>query len=206
MRMNPKNLEEVAAKAVEALRKGEIVLHPTETCYGLAVDPKNEEALEALYELKKMEREKPLSIMVSSINMADRYGLFSDYAKSIIDKFWPGPISIMVMKRRMSLPEFFNPGEKFVSIRYSTDPFSTRMVELLGSPIVTTSANLAGKPPCYSVPDFKKQVGVRRYTTLGFVADEGKIEENPPSSIVKIIGDTTVFVRGDGSELGGIMR
>jgi L-threonylcarbamoyladenylate synthase len=206
MRLNPKKLEEVAVKAAEALKKGEMVLHPTETCYGLAVDPFNEEALELLYKVKNMEGVKPLSIMVSSIAMADRYGLFSDYSKTIIDKFWPGPVSIMVMKRRGTLPEWFNPDEKFVSIRYSSDPFSTRMVNLLGGPIVTTSANLSGKPPCYSIPDYKKQVGVRRYGKIGFVADGGKIPENPPSTIVKIIGDTTVFVRGDGKDMGGIMR
>ena len=206
MRLTSTNRDDVVLKAVEALKKGEIVLHPTETCYGLAVDPMNEEALKLLYEVKKMDEGKPLSIMVSSIDMADKFGLFSNYAKIIIDKFWPGPVSIMVMKRQSGLPEFFNPGEKFVSIRYSSDPFSTAMVEELGGPIVTTSANLSGKPPCYSVLNFKKQAGVRRYGQIGFVVDDGKIPENPPSTIVKIIGDTTVFVRGDGKETGGMMR
>ena len=206
MRVNAKNMEDVVQKAVEALREGKIVLHPTETCYGLAVDPTSEDALKALYDMKKMEDDKPLSIMVSSVGMADRCGLFSDYAQGIVDKFWPGPVSIMVMKRKGSLPEFFNPGQKFVSIRYSSNPFSTKMVKAFGKPIVTTSANLSGKNACYSVPDLKKQFGVRRYGELGLVVDAGKIDENPPSTIVKIVGDTTVFVRGDGSELGGIMR
>ena len=204
--MNAKNMDDVLKKAVEALQEGKIVLHPTETCYGLAVDPTNEEGLKALYGMKKMENEKPLSILVSSLDMADKYGLFSDYAESIVEKFWPGPVSIIVMRRQGGLPEFFNPGHQFISIRYSSDPFTMKMVRMLGRPIVTTSANLSGKPACYSVPDLKKQFGVRRYGNLGFVVDSGKIPENPPSTIVKIVGDTTVFVRGDGSEMGGMMR
>jgi L-threonylcarbamoyladenylate synthase len=206
MKLTSQNQDDVAMKAAEVLKKGGIVLHPTETCYGFAVDPFNKEALEFLYEVKKMERNKPLSIMVDSVGMADKFGLFSDYAQTIVEQFWPGPVSIMVMKRKGSLPEFFNEGEKFVSIRYSSDPFSTKMVELLKGPIVTTSANLAGKPPCYGVLELKKQLGVRKFGKIGFVADGGKIPPNPPSTIVKIVGDTTVFVRGDGKELGGIMR
>ncbi len=206
MKLTNTNQDEVAIKAAEALKNGEVIVHPTETCYGFAVDPFNEEALEKLYEIKKMEREKPLSIMVDSLDMADKYGLFSDYAKTIVEQFWPGPVSIMVMKRKGSLPEFFNKNEKFVSIRYSSDPFSTRIVELFGKPIVTTSANLAGKPACYNVKDVKEQLGVRRFEKIGLVVDGGKIPPNPPSTIVKIVGDTTVFVRGDGKDMGGIMR
>jgi len=199
-------MDDVLRKGAEALKDGKIVLHPTETCYGLAVDPTNREALEALYDLKNMPEDKPLSIMVSSVDMAYQYGLFSDYAKSIVEQFWPGPVSIMVMKRKASLPDFFNKGNNYISIRYSSDPKCTKMIEILGKPIVTTSANLSGKPHCYSVPDIKKQFGVRRFDKLGFVVDDGRIPENPPSTIVKIVGDTTVFVRGDGKELGGIMR
>jgi len=199
-------MDDVLRKAVEALQEGKIVLHPTETCYGLAVDPMNEEGLKALYKMKKMEEDKPLSILVSSVDMADKFGLFSDYAKSIIEKFWPGPVSIMVMKRQGIMASHFNPGHKYVSIRYSSDPFTTKMVKMLGKPVITTSANLAGKPSCYGVPDLRKQFGVRRYGGVGFVVDAGKIPENPPSTIVRIVGDSTVFVRGDGSEVGGMMR
>jgi len=206
MKLTNTNQDEVAIKAVEALKAGEVIVHPTETCYGFAVDPFNEEALEKLYEIKKMEREKPLSIMVASVDMADKYGLFSDYAKTIVEQFWPGPVSIMVMKRKGTMPEFFNNSEKFVSIRYSSDPLSTRIVELFGKPIVTTSANLAGKSACYNVKDLKEQLGVRRFEKIGLVVDAGKIPQNPPSTIVKIVGDTTVFVRGDGKDVGGIMR
>jgi len=206
MKLTNINQDEIAKKAVELLKAGEVIVHPTETCYGFAVDPFNEEALEKLYEIKKMEADKPLSIMVSSVAMADKYGLFSDYAQNIVDQFWPGPVSIMVMKRKDAMPAFFNKNEKFISIRYSSDPFATQLVELLGRPIVTTSANLSGKAPCYNTKDLKEQLGVRRFDKIALIVDKGKIPENPPSTIVKIVGDTTVFVRGDGKDLGGIMR
>lgn len=206
MRLTLQTLNDVASKAALALKKGEVVLHPTETVYGFACDPKNKEALELIYEIKAREEGNPVSIMVDSIEMADRYGLFSDYASNLLDQFWPGPVTVMVMKRKDALPEFFNPDQKFIAIRYSSDPFCQEMIKAFGGPIVTTSANLSGKAPCYGVLDVKKQLGVRRFGKIGFIADRGKIPQNPPSTIVKIIGDTTVFVRGDGKDLGGIMR
>ena len=206
MRLTSTNLDDVVSKIVDSLKKGGVVLHPTETVYGLACDPKNEEALKLLYTIKNRDPEKPVSIMVDSIAMADRYGVFSDYANSLLDQFWPGPVSVMVMRQKMSLPEFFNPEHKFIAIRYSSDPFCRKLVKAFGGPIVTTSANLSDKPSCYMVKDVKKQMGVRRFGKIDLVADSGKVPENPPSTIVKIVGDTTVFVRGDGSELGGIMR
>lgn len=206
MRLTTANLDDLALKAAEVIKAGGVVLHPTETVYGLACDPTNKEALKLLYDIKNREEGKPVSIMVDSIEMADKYGLFSDYAMNLLDQFWPGPVSVMVMKRRGTLPEFFNTESKFVSIRYSSDPFCQKMIEFFGRPVVTTSANLAGKPICHGAQDVKKQLGVRRYGKISFVADSGKISENKPSTIVKIVGDTTVFVRGDGNDLGGIMR
>jgi len=206
MRLTPQTLSDVALKAALALKNGGVVLHPTETVYGLACDPKNEEALKLLYELKARDPSKPVSIMVDSIEMADKFGLFSDYAMNVLDQFWPGPVSVIVLKRKKSLPEFFNTESNFVSIRYSSDVFCQKMIEAFGGPVVTTSANLAGKPVCYGVQDVKKQLGVRRFGKIAFVADKGKIPENKPSTIIKIVGDTTVFVRGDGKDMGGITR
>lgn len=206
MRLTSLNRDDVALKVAEALRNGEVVLHLTETVYGLACDPKNEKALKLLYAIKGREEDKPVSLMVNSISMADKYGSLSDYANSLLDRFWPGPVSVLIMKRKGMLPEFFNPGHKFISLRYSSNVFCQDFIEKFGGPIVTTSANLSGKPVCHKVQDVKKQLGVRRFGKIGLVVDAGKLPDNPPSTIVKIVGDTTVFVRGDGSELGGIMR
>jgi len=206
MRLTSTNQDDVARKAADLLRKGAVILHPTETVYGLTCDPKNEEALNLLYQIKNREEDKPVSMMVDSIRMADKYGIFSDYATSLLDQFWPGPVTILVMRRRGMLPEFFNEGHKFIAIRYSSDPFCQKLIENFGGPIVTTSANLSGKKVCYMTKDVKSQLGVRRFGKIELVIDQGKIPENEPSTIVKIVGDTTVFVRGDGSEMGGIMR
>lgn len=171
----------------ETLRGGGLVMHPTETCYGLAVDIFNKEALGKLYEVKKMALDKPVSILVGSLEMAREYGEFSGKALELAEKYWPGPLSIVV-PRKASLPEFLNQGQKFVSIRFSSNEFCRGMVLGLGKPVTTTSANVSGECQLYK-PDVSGIEGV------DLLVDGGGIAENKPSTIVKVEGERVLVLR-----------
>jgi L-threonylcarbamoyladenylate synthase len=182
-------------EAVSVLGSSGIVVHPTETCYGMAVDVFNENALEKLYRVKGMERGKPLSILVDSLEMAKKYGEFSDKALELAEKYWPGPLAIIVPRKH--LPEFFNIGDNFVSFRCSSDDFCKEMVRGFGRPVTTTSANRGGLPQLYGVDDLNEAFGDFA-GELDLVVDGGKIPEKKPSTIVKVNGETlTVIRQGD---------
>jgi L-threonylcarbamoyladenylate synthase len=97
----------VVRKAVEVLAKSGVIMHATDTCYGLAADVSNANALEKLYAIKKMPDVKPVSMMVSDISEAEKYGEFVHAARSLAEKFWPGPLTLIV-RRKTALPFFFN--------------------------------------------------------------------------------------------------
>ncbi len=160
-------------------------MHPTETCYGLAVDIFNPEALLKLYRVKQMATDKPVSILVDSLEMAQKYGEFSPKALELAQKYWPGPLSIVV-PRTEGLPLFLNPKEEFVSIRWSSLPFCVEMVGALGRPVTTTSANISGEPEFY-LP--KEVMGV------DLLVDGGEIIGSKPSTIVKVVGDSFEILR-----------
>lgn len=178
--------------AIAVLRLGGIVLHPTETCYGLAVDVFNKKALEKLYTVKGMERNKPLSVLVSGLEMALKYGEFSEKALKLAKKYWPGPLSIVVPRK--NLPEFFNIGDEFVSFRCSSNDFCMSMVEKFGSPVVTTSANRAGLPQLYSADGVEDAFG-QFANEIDLVVNGGRIERNKPSTIVKVEGNKICVIR-----------
>jgi tRNA threonylcarbamoyl adenosine modification protein (Sua5/YciO/YrdC/YwlC family) len=179
-------------KALEVLRAHGVILHPTETCYGLACDVFNEKAIEKIYEIKGRDEKKPFAILVSDIEMAKEYGIFGEKALELAEKYWPGALSIVV-PRTEKLPSFFNVGEKFVSMRISSDKFSTNLVKALGRPIITTSANLAGESVMYEISEEWKNKNL-----ISLVIDGGKIPKNKPSTVVKVEDDNiTVLRQGD---------
>ncbi|MBD3330455.1 threonylcarbamoyl-AMP synthase [Candidatus Peregrinibacteria bacterium] len=186
--------ENIVEKTASVLRGGGIVMHPTETCYGLAVDIFNERALDRLYKLKGMPKDKPLSILVDSISMAMDYGKFSPKAMELAHNFWPGPLAIMV-PRTEKLPEFFNSGYDAVSIRYSPLHFCKNFVRKLKNPVTTTSANISGEEELYEV-DLKKHPELKY--DLDLIVDGGIIEKNPPSTIIKIDDEKVNVVREGG--------
>lgn len=172
-------------KIIEILNSGGVVMYPTETCYGLAVDIFNPEALLKLYRVKQMAEDKPVSILVDSLEMARKYGEFSPKALELAEKYWPGPLSIVV-PRTKELPIFLNPKEEFVSIRWSSLPFCVEMVGALGRPVTTTSANISGEPEFY-IP--RKVLGV------DVLVDVGELPKNKPSTIVKVVGEEFEILR-----------
>lgn len=177
--------------AFNVLKNGGLVMHPTETCYGFAVDIFNKKALDKLYEVKGRDESKPLSILVDSFEMANKYGVFSEKAAKLAKKYWPGPLSIIV-KRRKALPDFLNKGQESISIRFSSDSFCTEVVKSLGVPITTTSANVSGIEPLYEVnlDQFKEKA-----EKIDLVVDGGKIQNNKPSTVVKLDGEKILILR-----------
>ncbi len=184
----------VLKKALEVLRRGGVVMHPTETCYGFAVDVFNEKALKRLYRLKGRDFDKPVSVLVDGVKMVEKYGVLSDKAMELAQKYWPGPLALVVPRRR-SLPEYLNRGENFVSFRVSSDEFCENLAEGFGGPLTTTSANVSGKEPLY-------EVDLSQFGEMGdeidLVIDGGKINKNKPSTVVKVEGDEMEILRQGG--------
>lgn len=175
--------------AIDTLKKGGVLAHATETCYGLAVDIFNKEAVLKLYALKKMPLDKPVSILVKDLEQAQQYGNFSPRALELAKKYWPGPLTIIV-PRTAALPEWINPGEETVGFRVSSHEEVQTLLEAFDGPLSTTSANVTGQPQAYAVEEFLAQ-GLQP----DFVLNSGRIAPEPPSTIVKVTGEELNLVR-----------
>lgn len=180
-------------KAVDVLKNGGVGIHATDTCYGFACDAFNRRALARLYKLKKMAVNKPISILVADLKMAKKYGVFNKIALKLAKKYWPGALTIIV-KRKKTLPDFFNPGTKTVGIRVPNDKLSRQLAKKSGRPITTTSANISGQPSPYSVSAIKKQFYGQKIQP-DFILDSGKLPPNPPSTIVSAMGKVIKVIR-----------
>lgn len=185
----------VEEEMVRTLQQGGVVLHPTETCYGLAVDIFNEEALQKLYKIKRMHQFKPVSIIVVDTEDAKRWADVDLRAEELFEKFWPGPYTFL-LKRDGSLPQFFCKGINKVGLRNPSYESLLHVVKKVGHPITTTSANLSGKIETYDINDFFTQLKTAPGSMQpDLVIDGGFIGVQEPSSIYDIVEE--VVVRGD---------
>lgn len=181
------------SEAADALRAGEVVMHATETCYGLAADIFNKSALEKLYKIKKMDESKPVSMMVSGLAEAQKYAEFNELALRLAERFWPGPLAIILPGKKI-LPDFFNAGSKTVGIRCPDSAVSQELISAFGGPLTTTSANISGLPEVYKVEDFLAQLQEGDLRP-GVILDSGEIPKNAPSTIVAFDGGAFKLVR-----------
>ncbi len=180
-------------KALAVLRRGGVIAHATETCYGFACDIFNRRALASLYKIKKMSLRKPVSIMVHNLAMAKKYGAFSKKALLLAKKYWPGPLTIIV-RRKNTLPKFLNPGAKTIGIRVPAHALSIALAKSFCSPLTTTSANISGMPSPYSVSAIQKQFRGRKFKP-DFVLNSGRLKKNLPSTIIDISQKTPKIIR-----------
>lgn len=179
-------------KALLVLKKGGVIAHPTDTCYGVTCDVFNRDALLRLYELKEMPAEKPVSMMVASISEIEKYAVVNEKAQDLIKKFLPGALTIILPRK--NLPPFFNPGHETIGIRVPDNDFCMRLCEKFGKPLVTTSANISGQPSPYSVKEIEGQFADLKLKP-DLIIDGGILFQNKPSTIVKITGDKVEILR-----------
>ena len=171
-------------RVVESLRSGQVVALPTDTFYGLAVDPVNLRAVERIYELKSRARHKPLSLLISDVSQAYELARGIDGAfDRLAERFWPGPLTIIV-KAGSRLPLRVTAHTGNVALRVPEAAIPRAIVDRLGLPITATSANLHGLPECTYANCVREQLG----SELPMIVDGGPTARAIPTTIVDMSG------------------
>ena len=137
--------------AVAALRRGDIIVFPTETLYGLGADALNATAVDKVFQLKDRDPNNPLPVLVSDRSMLTALvSTIPPLAENLIERFWPGPLTL-VLPARDDLPRPLVNATSGVGVRISSQPIAQEIVKLFGRPITATSANPSGKPGALTI-------------------------------------------------------
>ena len=170
--------------AKDALKAGKTVVYPTDTCLGIAANVFREDAVENVFLLKQRPREKPMSVIFPSLGEAEKYVEIDDFSREIMNKRLPGPFTF-VLRKKDSFPGFFSESE-FLGIRIPNDEISLFLAK--DFPITTTSANVSGDKPSYSLSETKVKADI--------FLDAGTLKPNPPSTVIKIHNKKIEVLRG----------
>lgn len=192
VRVDPLNWRpEELEPAVTWLRDGGIVALPTDTLYGLAVDPTSSGAVRNVFDLKGREAGAPLPLIAASIRQVEDWGgRLAPQAARLAERFWPGPLSLIVDAPGTIAPEV-HAARQTIAIRVPAHPVARALCERWGAPLTATSANRSGEPAPENAGELGGLIVDPRVLTL----DAGAATGGLPSTIVDARGRQVVLVR-----------
>lgn len=168
--------------AADAIRRGELVVFPTETVYGLAADALNENAVRRVFEAKGRGERHPLPVQVAgSANLSQVAAEVPVGAAALAERFWPGPLTI-VLPKGSEVSDAVSGGAATIGVRVPDHPVALALLRKLGLPIVATSANLTGQPPPTTADGAVRQLG----ESVSVVLDAGECRIGVASTVVDL--------------------
>ncbi len=166
--------------AVSLLRHGGIVAFPTETYYGLAVDPDCDSAVAKLFAIKNRPVDKPLLLLIAKIEqLSSIVQAVPPVYWPLIKKYWPGPLTLIFLADK-SLNRRICGNSGTVGIRISPHPIARELVSRMGKPITATSANISGHYPARSAREVVENLGNK----IDYIIDGGQTPAGLCSTIL----------------------
>ena len=132
-------------EAATVIRDGGLVVFPTETVYGLGADATNQEAVKNIFRAKGRPQDNPLIVHVASKDVSQYVKNIPAIAKVLIDKFWPGPLTIILEKKDV-IPDVTSANLSTVGMRMPNSEIALNLIKYSGKPIAAPSANISGRP------------------------------------------------------------
>lgn len=187
---NRMDLEELKEPA-KVIRNGGIVIFPTETVYGIGTNGFDEKSIKKIYELKKRDFNKPISLLVSNMEMVEMVAKdISDLEYKLMRKFWPGPFTI-ILKKKSIVPDILTSNGDTVGVRMPSGEIAKKLIEYAEVPIAAPSANISGKPSGIDINDIMKDFEGK----VDCIIDNGISELGVASTIVKVVDNIPYVLR-----------
>lgn len=175
----------------QIIKNGGIVIFPTETVYGIGTNGLDEKAIKKLYEIKKRPLNKPISLLVDSIEMVNKIAKnITEVEYKLMERFFPGPLTIILEKRDI-IPDILTSNTNTVGIRMPSGEIALKLIKLAGVPIATSSSNISGKPSGTNINDIKKDFEGK----VDCFIDNGESEIGIPSTVIRVVDNIPHILR-----------
>ena len=199
-KIDPENPDEQALlAAAEAVLRGGVIAFPTDTLYGLGCSLFDVSAVEMVARLKR--RDPSLAVISLIPDPAQVYGLaedISEVAQRLIARFWPGPLSL-IFRASPVVPERVRGAGRTIALRVPKDRLCERLLDRIGGPVVSSSANLTGQPPARTAEEVVRIFG----NQLDLVIDGGPRTGGVPSTLVDVSGGRPRLLRAGALDVRG---
>jgi L-threonylcarbamoyladenylate synthase len=180
--------KEGIVKASQIISQGGIVIFPTDTVYGIGCDPYNKTSVKKIYEIKSRDISKSLPVLTSSIETAEKIVYFDKISKKIVEKFWPGPLTLILKVTDEKIKESLNLENK-IAIRVPNHKCTLELLKKCDF-LVGTSANVSG-----SLPHTNPEKCMKNVKNYDIFVDGGLIQSQGESTIIEIIDEEIKIIR-----------
>lgn len=181
----------IIKEAVRLLKKGKVMIFPTETVYGIGADAFNKKAVAKIFKLKKRSKTQPLQILIGDFRSVNKVAKnISKKAKALMKKGWPGPLTVIVTKKKI-VPDIVTGSMNTVGLRVPDHPLMLEIIRTLGHPIAASSANMSGKKP----PKTAKEAAKHFKNGIAMIIDGGRCRIGKASKVIDATGTRTKTLR-----------
>ena len=188
--INPQNPQmRLIAQVVDCLKKGGVIVYPTDTTYGLGCDIFNAKAIKKIFQIKQRDQRKPFSFICNDLSDISTYAQLSNFAFKIMKRHLPGPYTFVLNATKV-VPASLSTRQKTVGIRVPDNEICRMIVAELGQPLVTTSANLTGE----ETPEDPYEIHELFGKQVDMVIDGGRLMSNA-SSVISLVDDNIEILR-----------
>jgi L-threonylcarbamoyladenylate synthase len=192
-RHKPLDINAPERSAFDVLRSGGVVAMPTDTVYGLVAVAADRAAVDRVYEAKVRDPNQPMPVFVASLEQAGLIAEFNDVAKCLMQRFWPGALTIVLRKKPSFQTRAVAAGDT-IGLRAPRDPALRELALQLG-PLTGTSANIAGREECHTAAEVRAQLG----DAVDLIVDAPIEGAGRPSTIVDCTDPARVRVLREGA-------
>jgi L-threonylcarbamoyladenylate synthase len=178
--------------AVGFLKRGKIIVCPTDTVYGLICDASNKKAVQKLFKIKKRDSEKFVPIFIKDLKATKKLAFINEEQEKILKKVWPGKTTV-ILKRREG-KKIYGIDKKTIGLRIPKYKFINNLLSSANRPLTGTSANISGKPASTKIKEVLNQFEGRRLRP-DLIIDAGELKSSRPSKIIDLTGDKIKVLR-----------
>jgi len=170
VKINPKKPSpNVIKKAASILKKGSIIIYPTDTCYGLGGEWQNKKVIEKISTIKQRKPGKNYSVIVKDIKTICSICNVDKFQKNYLKKHLPGPYTFILKLKNLN---------ETLGVRIPKNVFTQKLANEFQKPYYTTSANISGQKECYDIDKIRIKPDL--------IIDAGKLPKNPPSKVIDL--------------------
>ena len=178
-------------EAAKSIKNGELVLFPTETVYGIGANALNEKAVNKIFLAKGRAGDNPLIVHISDYYMlSDLVQKVGNIEQKLVDKFWPGPLTI-IFDRKRCIPDNVTASLETVGIRMPANEIARRLIEYSKLPIAAPSANISGKPSGTKIEDIIEELDGK----VDYILDAGQTDIGVESTVIRVIENKVHILR-----------